>query len=225
MVATIQIRRPDRMNSLDRTSQLQFREALRECRDARVTIITGAGDRSFCAGVDRKELASASPERPGDDVWLDACNEVRHHPSVVIAAVNGYALGGGLTLVNAADIAVAAERAEFGVPEITFATFPRLSGTSSVRRVAPKRTSWLALTGERIDACTAERWGLINKVVGNNELMTTVERLAQKMASYDESTLRWTKRGLHEIELASWDDALAFGSYFRAMVKQDRESL
>lgn len=221
-VATLVINRPERMNSLDRRTQVAFREALNRCRDARVIIITGEGDRSFCAGVDRKELAASSPDVREDDVWLEVCNEVRHHPSVVIAAVNGYALGGGLTLVNAADIAIAAARAEFGVPEITFATFPRLSGTSSVRRIAPKRSSWLALTGDRIDAATAEQWGLINLVVENHRLRRASEELAAKVAGYDETALRWTKRGLHEVELSDWDDALAFGSYVRAMVKQDR---
>jgi enoyl-CoA hydratase/carnithine racemase len=224
-IAWVTLNRPEKRNAMDEASQQLLRDALHSSVSARVLVLTGAGNESFCAGVDKRELVRAQhdhPVTPVDDSWLQVCNELRNHPAVVIAAVNGYALGGGLTLVNAADLAVAGRRATFGMPEITFATFPRLSGTSSVRRCLPKHVSWLALTGERINATTALQWGLVNEVVDDEQLTERSNELARHIAGFDAVALAWTKRGLHEVELAEWERALGFGSYVRTMVLQGR---
>lgn len=222
-IAQLVINRPEHRNALNRATQQELRHALDQCASARVIIITGAGDRAFCSGIDLSELHEEQARTAKEhDPWLEVCNEVRHHAAIVVAAVNGYALGGGLTLVNASDLALAADTASFAIPEVGFGSFPRLSGTSTIRRCLPKRAAWLALTGDRIDAGTAERWGLVNQVVPAEELAMRARQLAERLAALDPVALSWTKRGLHEVEHSDWEHALSFGSYVRAMVLRDR---
>lgn len=228
-VARIVLNRPDKHNAMNEQAQQELLEALAACESKiRVIIITGSGERSFCTGIDLKELPSLlqkSQSSVGTDTWVKVCLAVKDHPSVVIAAVNGYALGGGLTLVNVSDIAIAAEHATFGMPELTFGAFPRLAGPSTIQRIAPKNVGWMAFTAERIDAETARSWGLINKVCPAQELQQYVTSLAGEIANLDPTVLTWTKRGLAAAESLDLEKSIEFGSYVRAMILKERANL
>lgn len=227
-VAKIVLNRPEKHNAMNETAQRELLEALETCYlGVRVIIITGAGERSFCTGIDLKELPEQqhrSQSSADADTWIKVCMAIRNHPSIVLAAVNGYALGGGLTLVNVADLAVAAEHATFGMPELNFGSFPRLAGPSTIQRIAPKNVSWMALTSELVDAQTAKAWGLINEVTPAGELERYVRSLAERIARFDPVALTWTKRGLAATESLDLQRSLEFGSYVRAMIIKERGS-
>ena len=196
--------------------------------ERKVVVITGAGDRSFCAGVDLKELPDQQrrPQTSKDgDIWLKVCLRMLDLPCIFIAAVNGYALGGGLTLVNLSDLAIAADSAQFGMPELGLGAFPRLSGPATARRLLPKHLNWLALTAERVDSATAMQWGLVNEVVPLSALLPRAHELAERVASFDPIALTWTRRGLAAIERADLRSSLEFGGYVRAMVMKERSGL
>ena len=104
---------------------------------------------------------------------------IREHPAVFIAAVNGLALGGGATLVSVCDLAVAADEAEIGMPEIGFGAYPQFSGPGAQIQLTAKRAAWLVLTAQRIDGRTAENWGMVNRSVPLTGLMDEAGRLAR----------------------------------------------
>ena len=105
---------------------------------------------------------------------------IREHPAIFVAAVNGFALGGGATLISMCDLAIAAEEAEIGMPEIGFGAYPQFSGPAAQIQLTPKRAAWLVLTAERIDGRTAEAWGMVNRSVALDRLMAEAELLADK---------------------------------------------
>ena len=225
-VATIILSRPEKHNSLNERAQLELMDALATVGiEKRVVIITGAGEKAFCTGVDLTELPDQqrrSQSSKEDDVWLRVCMRMLDLPCVFIAAVNGYALGGGLTLVNLSDLAIASEGARFGMPELGFGAFPRLSGPATARRLLPKHVNWLALTAERVDAPTALQWGLVNEVVSTGALIPRAQELAERLTDFDPVALAWTRRGLAAIEGADLRSSLEFGAYVRAMVMAER---
>lgn len=182
--------------------------------DCRVVVLTGAGDRAFSAGLDLTELDAEDEGHRTTDVsslLFETIEAMRRHPAVFIAAVNGFALGGGLTLTHTSELAIAAEHAEFGMPEIGRGFFPALAGPATLHRILPKRASWLILTGERIDAATAERWGIVNEVVPSHLLLPRAEELAQRLAQTDAATLDSTKRALRETVTLEWSQAIDYG--------------
>src|SRR5258708_11166835 len=167
-VALITINRPERLNALDTEHYAGLSQAWQTVRDdsaIRVAVVTGAGEKSFSTGADLKSFIPKPPEllltqksqllNRGLEVWKP-----------VIAAVNGYCLGGGMTLLLAADIRVAAEHATFSVAEVKRGVFPAHGGRQRIAQPLPHAIANESLpTGESIDAATAARWGLVNKVV------------------------------------------------------------
>ena len=226
LVASVTLNRPEKHNALNEQAQLELLAALEKLGvDNRVVIITGAGEKAFCAGVDLKELPqqqARSQRSRNSDTWLQVCMRMLELPCVFIAAVNGYALGGGLTLVNVADLAIAAEHASFGMPEVGFGAFPRLAGPSTARRLLPKHVSWMALTASHVDSKTAQQWGLVNEVVPASQLAMRVMEIAMRIAKFDSAALAWTKRGLLTMEKTDLRSSLEFGSYVRAMIMKDQ---
>jgi enoyl-CoA hydratase len=154
-----------------------------------VAILTGAGDRAFCAGADinfLKQLAQTTPMAAKTFVEKNrfAFGAIMHLGKPVIAAVNGFALGGGCELAMACHIRIASENARFGQPEITLGLFPGAGGTQRLPRlVGTGMALEMMLTGEAISAQEAHRVGLVNKVVPVVELMATAEKLAQQILS------------------------------------------
>ena len=162
--------------------------------DVQAVVLTGAGDRAFSAGGDiggfaadgAAESAPAAISRLIDALW--------HHPKPVVARVNGKALGGGLGVLLACDLAVAADDVELGTPEIDIGLWPHVI-TVVIQRTLPRRVALdLMYTGRRMPAAEAERWGILNRVVPRAELDGAVEELVGVLASKSSHVLRLGKR-------------------------------
>ncbi|HEY0247209.1 MAG TPA: enoyl-CoA hydratase/isomerase family protein [Gryllotalpicola sp.] len=215
-VACITFNRPRQRNAMSRAARTALISALEGCRStARVILLTGAGP-AFCAGIDLKEADAEGPKRDalgGDAPWIAVQEAIRRHPAIVISVVNGFALGGGVTLINAADLALAAADAQIGMPEIGFGLYPGLAGPSTQLRLGQKRAAWLVLTGERITGTTAAEWGLINAATPAEELQGRALALATQIAAHDAVTLSWCKKALWEVpmHISDWTTALEYG--------------
>jgi len=180
-IAIVVVNRPDKLNALNAATVAELGRASRALAadDAiRGVIVTGAGERAFVAGADIAELAEMGPlsgvriSRQGQDVFRFL--ETMGKP--VIAAVNGYALGGGLELALACHLRVASETARFGLPEVRLGIIPGYGGTVRLPRLIGKgRALELILTGEMIDAAEAHRIGLVNRVVPQADLIAEAE--------------------------------------------------
>jgi len=209
--AVLTINRPDKRNAMNRAAQQRFREALVEVRQKRVVVLTGNGP-AFCSGIDLRE--AADPELDGSrssselPSW-DQCNEdIRRHPAVFIAAVNGFALGGGSTLIHNCELAIAAESATIGTPEVGFGEWPVLSGPSLIDRVLPKHAAQLIFLAERVDAATAHRMGIVNEVVPDADLLRRAHEMAERIAGFDAVTLDWSKKAFRQMISMSWEESM-----------------
>ena len=188
-VATVTIDRPDRLNAMDPAHYADLSAAWRQVRDdprVRVAVVTGAGERSFSVGADIRSPAFAGAEVA--DFWLTQRDQLLNRGlevwKPVIAAVNGYCLGGGMTLLLATDIRIAAEHATFGLPEVTRGVLPGNGGTQRLLEQLPYPVAMkLLLGGEAVDAATALRWGLVNEVVPAADLLDTARRQAERIAA------------------------------------------
>ncbi|NJP46825.1 enoyl-CoA hydratase/isomerase family protein [Actinacidiphila epipremni] len=220
-IARITLNRPHKRNALDRQARQALRDALEQCRDASVVVLTGAGG-TFCAGMDLSQLATRSrgDEDELNHSWRMVQEDIRHHPAIVIASVAGYALGGGATLINTCDLAVVAEDARIGTPEIGFGFYPGLAGPAAQLRLSAKRAAWMVLTAERIDGRTAEAWGMANLAVPADELDARTLELAERVAGFDPVALEWSKKALWQIpmQIGEWRAALEFGAYVNAEI-------
>ncbi|MCO5066357.1 MAG: enoyl-CoA hydratase/isomerase family protein [Rhizobiaceae bacterium] len=231
-VARITLNRPDKRNAMDLAARRALIGALDDCRGrAKAIILTGSGP-AFCAGVDLKEVAAARGADPLDAearraMWIKVQAEIREHPAIVIAAVNGFALGGGATLINSSDLAIAAEEAAIGMPEIGFGLYPGLAGPSTQLRLPPKRAAWMVLTGNRISGRTAEEWGLVNRCVPLSELAQEAEALARHIAGFDAVTLEWCKKALQQVPaiISDWNTALEYGESIGNQIRARTGSL
>jgi enoyl-CoA hydratase len=188
-IATITVNRPAVRNALNSatTSELQAAFEQAHSDDAvRVIILTGSGDKAFVAGADINELATLSPVE-GRDYSLAGqaiFDFIENFGKPVIAAVNGYALGGGCELAMACTFRIASDNAVFGQPEVKLGIIPGYGGTQRLSRlVGPGRAAQLLVTGETIPAAEALRIGLVNQVVPQAELIPTVEAIAKKVIS------------------------------------------
>ncbi len=185
-IATLTINRPDKLNALNNATLGELSNAVDEIRireDIGGAIITGAG-RAFVAGADVRELAGQTPvvgkarARAGQDVFrrIETCSKP------VIAAVNGFALGGGCELAMACHIRIASDQAKFGQPEVKLGLCPGYGGTQRLPRLVGKgRALQLLLTGDTIDANEAFRIGLVNRVVHAAELMNAAQEMMRQI--------------------------------------------
>lgn len=173
--------------------------ALNARREVRAVVLTGAGDKAFCAGADLKERAAMSLERVRE--FLDRLNDALSglesaHPAV-IAAMNGLALGGGLELALACDLRVASASGELGVPEVKLGIIPGAGGTQRLTRlVGVGRAKDLAMTGRRIGAEEALAWGLVNRVVPQGEVLTAALELAAAISDNAPLAVTAAKRAI-----------------------------
>lgn len=227
-VFQLTLNRPSQRNAMNRAARVALLDALEICRtqEAKVVILTGAPP-AFCAGIDLKEATPEASESARDDpvtrrsAWRAVQEEIRSHPAVILSAVNGFALGGGVTLINVSDLAIAANDAPIGMPEVTFGLYPGLAGPSTQLRLGSKRAAWMVLSGQRIDGRTAEDWGLVNRAVPAEDLKAEALAMARVVAQYDAVTLECCKRALWEIpmRLPEWSGALAYGESVRAQIR------
>src|SRR5262245_7519361 len=188
-VAIVTINRPKVLNALNHSTLDDLRRAVLELKrdDAvRVIVLTGAGDKSFVAGADINEFVtqSASSGRDHALAGQHVFDLIENLGKPVIAAVNGYALGGGCELAMACTLRIAADTAKFGQPEIYLGLLPGYGGTQRLPRLVGKgKAMELILTGSPISAVDAERIGLVNRVVPAAELMTEARKLANMLVA------------------------------------------
>jgi enoyl-CoA hydratase/carnithine racemase len=184
--ALIQLNRPQALNALNSQVLRELYDvlsALDSDDDVRCTIITG-NEKAFAAGADIKEMMEKNAERMFNDNQFEPFTKLRTIRKPMIAAVSGFALGGGCELVMACDIIIAAESAKFGQPEINLGVIPGMGGSQRITRALGKyRAMELLLTGDMFTAEEAMKWGLVNKVVPNEFLMEEAKSLAKKIAS------------------------------------------
>jgi len=205
-VARITINRPDQLNAISRRTLQEMERALRELRkdrNIRAVILTGAGEKAFCAGADLKggiftpetdSVKGARLARMGQEFT----EMIERYEKPIIAAVNGLALGGGLEVAMACDLIVASENAQFGQPEINLGLIPGWGGTQRLPRlIGRNRAKGLILTGDRLTAKEAEHIGMVNKVVALSQLQETALELARKLASKSPIMLRLAKQAIN----------------------------
>jgi enoyl-CoA hydratase/carnithine racemase len=219
-VATITYDRPEALNAINRDVRRGLNDAFDRFRsddDAWVAIVTGAG-RAFCVGADVHDGAGATGEFAGTFWEKPTTNSFESGWEIfkpVIAAVNGYCLGYGLTLVTWCDFVIASERAEFGFPEVTIGV-PTIVGAIRL----PQRVNWqyameLLLTGERIGAARAKEIGLAGWVVAHDDLMTEARALAARLCNAAPLAARATKEVATRSTSLSTVEAIRFGETMR----------
>ncbi len=217
----ITLNRPEKRNAMSSAAQARLQEVLRQTVGRWPAIIlTGAGT-AFCSGIDlkeRRERLARGEEMPMEysrqgHSWMETVEAIRKHPSIFIAAVNGHALGGGVSLINVCDLAIASEEAQIGMPEITFASYPTIAGPSTQLRILRKHAAWMILTGKSIDGVTAAKWGLVNRAVPAPRLMDEAAAIAARVAEFNPITLDWSKKALDDIpaHVSDWTAALEYG--------------
>lgn len=183
-VAWVTLDRPAALNAIDADTRTELRTVYRRISDdpqIRVAVLTGAGDRSFCTGVDLKATAAPPENLAVSEFGGQSDHLLAGFPTEkpTICAINGYALGGGLEIALRADMRIAAEHATFGLPEVRIGSIPGSAGTQLLpRAVGVANAMRLILTGERIDAAEALRIGLVQEVVPADRLRDRVEELA-----------------------------------------------
>ena len=198
-VARITLNRPEVMNAMDAEVYAQLSRAWEDVRDnpdVWIAVITGAGERAFTAGADLKSLIPQRRERA--DFWLTQKNMILNRGlevwKPVIAAVNGYCLAGGMTLLFATDIRIAAEHAVFEISEVKRAILPGNGGTQRALRQLPYAIAMeMLLLGRRLTAAEALGFGLVNAVVPLKDLMSTVDTYAQRLCENGPLALRAVK--------------------------------
>jgi enoyl-CoA hydratase len=202
--AILTVNRPKVLNALNAETLDELRRAILELKHdeaIRAVVLTGAGEKSFVAGADINELAVQSPTG-GRELALrgqHVLDLIDHMGKPVIAAINGYALGGGCELAMACTIRIAADTARLGQPEINLGIIPGYAGTQRLARIIGKgRALELLLSGDQISAQEAHRLGLVNRVVPAAELMAEARKLAATLASKAPIAIRYILEAVHK---------------------------
>lgn len=187
-ILTITINRPSQLNALNKETISELNQALSAANDDRevgVVILTGSGEKAFVAGADIKEFADFSVEKgkelsaKGHELLF---NFVENMTTPVIAAVNGFALGGGLELAMSAHIRVASDNAKLGLPEVSLGVIPGYGGTQRLAQLVGRgKAMEMVTTAGMISAEEAQSWGLVNHVVPQAELMDLANKIASKI--------------------------------------------
>lgn len=194
--AVITINRPEKLNALNKSTIEELHNALAALKDdseVRVIILTGAGQKAFVAGADISEFASFGVDEgkqlsaQGHQLLFDY---IENFPKPVIAAINGYALGGGLELAMACHVRIASNNARLGLPEVTLGLIPGYGGTQRLAQLVGKgKALEMIFTAGMIQAEEALQWGLVNKVTSQEELMDVAAELADSIAKNSSTAL------------------------------------
>jgi enoyl-CoA hydratase/carnithine racemase len=215
-VARITINRPDKRNSLSWGVISGIRERLAEARadaEVHVVVLTGAGDKAFCAGADLTGMASGAG-------FLDLHEGRGHLASLfgdmwslgkpIVARVRGFALAGGFGLALACDLVICSDDSQFGTPEINVGLWPYMITVPLMRSMPPKKALELMLTGRRVDALEAERIGFVNRVVPAEQLDAAVDELARELAAKSPAIVKLGRDSFYEVWDLAARDALAY---------------
>jgi len=230
-IARITINRPEAMNAFDLATARLLGERLKEFdRDPalRVAILTGAGDKAFCAGADLKKMHGGSHAGGINELWdyerQERLGQRLHVEKPVIAAINGYCLAGGLELALGCDLRIASTTASFGCPEVRWSILHGFGAMRLPHTVPMSVAMEMLLTGERIDAPRAYEVGLVSRLVEPPALLATAEQLAERIAANGPLAIKVTKelawRGLHEHP----DDMLRFYAAVTALMHETEDA-
>jgi enoyl-CoA hydratase len=223
-VAVLTVQRPQRLNALDAWTIEELRQAFLEFQQddsVRCIIVTGAGDRAFVAGADINELAGDTPEvaRQRSLAAQRVLNLIEQLGKPVIAAVNGFALGGGCELAMACTFRIAADTARFGQPEINLGLIPGFAGTQRLARLVGKpKAMEMILTGNPINASEALAAGLVNRVVPAADLMTAARAFAAELAAKAPVALRYAMEAVNNGLEVPFDDGCRLEATLFGMV-------
>jgi len=202
-IAFVVINRPDKLNSLNAHCKEELRQlfaSLRGSKEVDVVIVTGAGGKAFVSGTDIGEMASLDAQTGKEfaEGGQSIFDLIQHLGKPVIAAVNGYALGGGCELALACHIRICSENAKFGQPEVNLGIIPGYGGTQRLPRVVGvARAVEMILTGDHIDAQEALRIGLVTRVTSRSELMPTAEAIARKIIAKGQPAVRMALKAMN----------------------------
>ncbi|MBI2429300.1 MAG: enoyl-CoA hydratase/isomerase family protein [Ignavibacteriales bacterium] len=209
--ALIQINRPQALNALNSQVLKELYQSLFDIdHDGTMhcSVITG-NEKAFAAGADIKEMADKSEKQMAHDNQFAPFDHLRKIKKPIIAAVNGFALGGGCELVMACDIIIASETAKFGQPEINLGVIPGMGGTQRLTRAVGKyKAMELILTGDMFSSEEALKWGLVNKIVPSEFLLEESKSLAKKIASKAPVAVQAAKEMINKSANLDLDEAL-----------------
>ena len=203
-IATLTFNRPKALNALSSALFAEMHQALDEIsadESIRVLILTGAGEKAFIAGADIAEINKLSPLGAKEFAknGQDTVGRLQDLAIPVIAAVNGYALGGGCEMALACDFIYASDRAVFGLPEISLGIFPGFGGTQRLPRlIGTQRAKEMIFTGKHISAAEAKEIGLVNLICAPEELLSTAMATAKLIASKGKASLRAAKQAINQ---------------------------
>jgi enoyl-CoA hydratase/carnithine racemase len=215
-VARVTINRPERRNAMSYGVMQGLRDAVAAAKvdeSVRVVVLTGAGDRAFCAGADLGGIAEntgAAAAHDGRGLLANLFRELWSLGKPTIARVRGYALAGGFGLALACDFVVASDDAQFGTPEVNVGLWPYMITVPLLRSMPPKKVLELQMTGRRVRADEAERIGFVTRVVPVDGLDAAVDELAGSLASKSPLVLRWGRDAFYRVLEMDPDAALDY---------------
>jgi enoyl-CoA hydratase len=228
----VTVNRPKVLNALNRALLEELRTVLRGLavtESVHAVILTGAGEKAFVAGADIQEMLELTPMQMKEFSRLgqEVAHLLQSMPKPTIAAINGYALGGGCELALACDIRLASEEAQLGLPEVSLGIFPGFGGTQRLPRlVGHGKAAELIFTGERIDAAEALRIGLVNHVVPAPRLLDEARKLAGHILARAPVAVRHAKEALNRAAEAPLQEGLQYEreSFALTAATKDREA-
>jgi enoyl-CoA hydratase len=230
-IAVLTMNRPDKLNACSTTMYKEMDEALtmiESDEDIRAMVITGSGDKAFSAGADVGELEFKNLKESNDYIAIDAktFRHLENIPQPVIAAVNGVAIGYGCKVAIISDITIASEKARFSLPGVTFGAVHMIMLGRARGIMGRKRLSQMLLTGEMIDAKQAERFGIVNTIVPQDQVLAEAEKVANKIAGFPPLSVRTIRRMLHRgmDDDYRWEDLLSPGLLLMEDVKEGRQA-
>ncbi len=214
--ARVTINRPERRNAMSYGVMHGLRDAMQRAGsddDVRVVVLTGAGDKAFCAGADLTGIADnagAAAAHDGRGLLADLFRDMWSLGKPIVARVRGYALAGGFGLACACDLIVAADDAVFGTPEINVGLWPYMITVPLLRSMPPKTALDLMITGRRVGADEGARLGFVQRVVPVEELDATVDALAAELAGKSPLIMRWGRDSFYRVLERDADPALSY---------------
>ncbi len=215
-LAIVTIDRPDALNALNIEVLKELRDVLKEVEhkdDLRALVLTGAGEKAFVAGADIREMLPMTPleTRKFASLGHEVTRLLERMEKPVIAAINGYALGGGCELALACDVRIASEDAKIGLPEVGLGIFPGFGGTQRLTRLVGRgKASELILTGDPVDAEAAGQFGLVNRVVSRQTLLAEAKAMAWRMMERGPLALKLAKTAIQQSQETGLSSGLAY---------------